>query len=69
MATKQPVWVAWDGQAKRAHAAALKPFGKRAVRAGSFPLACGRYAPDGTEFAVYVATDEPHCKRCESAVA
>lgn len=68
MATKQRVWVAWAGQAKRAHAAD-PAVGKRDVRAGAFPLACGRYAPDGRDFAVHVATDEPHCKRCESAVA
>lgn len=60
------VWVSWEG-ATVAHAAAA---GERAgdVRNGSFPLRCGRWAPDGWDREVFVRESGPRCRRCEEKV-
>jgi hypothetical protein len=63
------LWVTWGGS-KVAHAAdrAVKLVD---VRSGSFPLACGRFAPDGWDKNLRedVGNYKPRCKRCVKAVA
>jgi hypothetical protein len=69
------VWVSWTTVSRDpyglrpglAHAAVR---GVRAgdVRSGSFPLACGRWAPDGWDASVSVSTYGRRCKRCEAVV-
>lgn len=62
-------WVAWQGSTVR-HAAPVDP---RDARVGSFPLACGRWAPDGWQvggdgvYAGGAAMVKPPCKRCLKA--
>lgn len=73
-------WIKWsprgrdfitNPRTKTAHAVInAGPNATGAVRNGSFPLACGRWAPDGWDAIIEV---EPfprrRCKRCEAAVA
>lgn len=60
-------WVRWTG-ATVAHAApGVRPAD---VRLGSFPLACGRWAPDPMDRLVDVRVVEGgrRCRRCEAAL-
>ena len=70
---RQIVWVAWQGSSvSHAAVAGVAPGD---VRVGSFPLECGRWAPDGFDVSgdgVYTgpaANIKPRCKRCSKAVA
>lgn len=62
------VWVAWQGSTV-SHAA--PGVDTRDVRKGSFPLACGRWAPDAWNVdgdGVYcgpAASVKPRCRRCD----
>lgn len=38
------------------------------ARTGSFPLACGRWAPDGWDAEIVVAPHARRCKRCLKAL-
>lgn len=69
------VWVTWaprgrdpytNPKSKVAHAAVN--VGTNNVRNGSFPLACGRWAPDGHD-AVISPSSGRRCRRCERALA
>ena len=60
------LWISWD-RAKRAHAADI---GVQTgdVRNGSFPLACGRWAPDGWDANVYTSS-KARCSKCQKVLA
>lgn len=58
------VWVTW-GRASCNHAARVNP---RDVVLGAFPLACGRWAPDGLDVAVFPGYRRRDCRRCLAAV-
>jgi len=63
-----PLWVSWPG-ASLAHAADPNVRTASDVRCGSFPLACGRFAPDGFDKNVEIAlASKAHCDRCEKAL-
>lgn len=67
-------WVTWsprghdlytNPRSKVAHATSASPHD---VRNGGFPLACGRYAPDGHD-AIISESSGARCRRCEKALA
>lgn len=61
------VWVTWSGS-KRAHAAVVGVTPQDVPR-GSFPLQCGRWAPDGWDADVSVTSMSRRCKRCAAKEA
>lgn len=75
-AARRPLWVTWTAKgrdpytnprAARAHLAA-QGAGRGDLRNGGFPLACGRWAPEGWD-ADIVESSAPRCRRCLKAQA
>lgn len=69
-------WVSWTSRgrdpysnpkAKTAHAAVNVASGD--IGNGGFPLACGRWAPDGMDAYFSASIPLRHCRRCEKALA
>jgi hypothetical protein len=67
-------WVTWEPRGRDpytnprsrvAHAAAARA---NDVTGGSYPLACGRWAPDGHD-AIIRTSSGRRCRRCEKALA
>lgn len=60
------LWVSWNG-ATRSHAAS-RGVNPGDVRNGSFPLMCGRWAPDGWDKDVEQNATKRRCPKCQQAV-
>lgn len=58
-------WVQWTGTT-RAHAG-IEGVRPDAVRNGSFPLECGRWAPDAWDAELWQAPNGRKCERCRKA--
>jgi hypothetical protein len=68
-------WVTWEPRGRDpytnprsrvAHAAPASTGGS--LTNGSYPLACGRWAPDGID-AIITPSSGRRCRRCEKALA
>ena len=57
----------WEGRMGQAHTVAHAA-DRMAGTTGSFPLACGRWAPDGFD-AIITPSSGRRCRRCERALA
>ncbi len=71
------IWVSWDSngrdpytnpKSKVAHAADSMVRTASDATCGGFPLACGRWAPDGFD-AIIEQSSKSRCKRCLKALA
>lgn len=71
-------WVTWaprghdpytNPRSRVAHAAPASVGRTENVSSGGFPLACGRYAPDGWDANFHVDPYARRCRRCELALA
>ena len=71
-------WVAWSSRGRGGYGesnpragvahAAVRGVAGGDVRNGGFPLACGRWAPDGFDANINVSSGQ-RCRRCEDALA
>lgn len=70
------LWVTWQAKGRDPHGSNPKAgrshaainVGAANIRNGSFPLACGRWAPDGFDADITVAGSVKQCARCMKAV-
>ncbi len=76
--TEARIWVTWTSnghdpytnpKATTAHAADTMIRTSEDASQGGFPLACGRWAPDGFDAEIRTSNSSRHCKRCQAAIA
>lgn len=65
-------WIAWEPRGRDPYtnprSAVAHATRSNDVRVGSYPLACGRWAPDGWDANIHVSHAR-RCRRCEKALA
>lgn len=72
--TAERLWVTWEPRGRdpytnpRSRVAHAADPAVRSVTSGSFPLACGRWAPDGFDATIVVDPYKRRCRGCEKAL-